>query len=51
MKRRFKLRYRTIFVYEAVSGWIVLTGEKIIKSRKAGIKRLRELRTEERRRI
>ena len=52
VKRRFKLRKSTIYVIyvrDAEEGeGIVLSGEKVVRSRKAGIKRLRELRERER---
>lgn len=48
MRRRFKLRRSTIYVWdEEEHVWIVLAGEKALKSRKAGMKRLHELRTKE----
>ena len=50
MARRFKLRKSTIYVWDAEEGeWIVLSGEKVVRSRKAGMKRLHELRAKERR--
>ena len=49
MARRFKLRKSTIYVWDAEEGeWIVLSGEKVVRSRKAGMKRLHELRAKER---
>lgn len=48
MTRRFKLRRSTIYVWnEEEHDWIVLAGEKVVRSRKAGMKRLHELRTKE----
>ena len=49
VKRRFKLRKSTIYVWDAEEGeWIVLSGEKVVRSRKAGMERLHELRIKER---